>query len=322
MGRRGLLGWGLAVAVCAGMAAQVGLGQGGGVNPPKQSLDPPQRTSSPGTPVDGAPGLVGAASAALAAYDVVSVKPVQPTRLLFVGLQELPDGISSETVTVAMLVQSAYGDRSLATAEDVTGLPGWAKSDYFSVQAKMSAEQVAAFAKLSKDEKEHQRALMLRALLADRCKLKVHRETRQVLGYALVVAKGGPKFRDTPDPNTPLGPNGKPLRNSMRIVPSNGGQEVIVQNFTMEQLAMFLTGNAGVNHRVVDKTGLTGRYNYTLTFALPQGAGPAGQADATAPDPAPTLFNALEDQLGLHLQRGTETVDTVVVEHVERPAAN
>jgi uncharacterized protein (TIGR03435 family) len=164
---------------------------------------------------------------------------------------------------------------------------------------------------------------MLQALLADRFKLQVHHETKQVLGYELVVAKSGPKFQDKPDPDAPLGPNGRPLPNSMRIVPSNGGSEVIVQNFTMEQLAMLLSGHAGVDHRVVDKTGLTGKYNYKLSFAASQGAGPAGgPTDTTAPDPAPSIFNALEDQLGLKLQRGVETVDVVVVDHVERPTAN
>jgi uncharacterized protein (TIGR03435 family) len=265
------------------------------------------------------------AGTALAAYDVVSVKPVHPDRILFMGVQTSPDGIDGENVTVAMLVQSAYGGNwsLLPTDDAVSGLPDWGKSDRFTVMAKMNDAQMAEFAKLSKDEKDHQRAVMLQALLADRFKLQAHRETRQVLGYELVVAKGGPKFTDKTDADTPVGPNGRPLPNSMRIVPSNGGSEVIVQNYTMEQLAMLLSGNTGVDHRVADKTGVTGKHNYTLTFALPQGVGQAGgPTDAAAPDPAPTLFNALEDQLGLHLQRGTEMVDVVVVDHVERPAAN
>jgi uncharacterized protein (TIGR03435 family) len=78
-----------------------------------------------------------------------------------------------------------------------------------------------------------------------------------------------------------------------------------------------------VNHHVADKTGLTGKYSFTLNFTPTQGVGPAGgTADAAASDPAPTIFQALEDQLGLKLQRGTVPIDTVVVDHVEKPAAN
>jgi uncharacterized protein (TIGR03435 family) len=104
----------------------------------------------------------------------------------------------------------------------------------------------------------------------------------------------------------------------------NGTLELTVHEYTMEQVGGILTrSNLGVNHHVVDKTGLTGKYSFTLDFAPTQGVGPAGApTDAAASDPALTIFQALEDQLGLKLQRGSETVDTVVVDHVERPAAN
>jgi uncharacterized protein (TIGR03435 family) len=72
---------------------------------------------------------------------------------------------------------------------------------------------------------------------------------------------------------------------------------------------------------VVDKTGLTGKYSFNLDFTPSSGVGPAG-ASADASDPGPTIFNALEDQAGLRLQRAVETIDVVVVEHVERPPAN
>jgi uncharacterized protein (TIGR03435 family) len=257
---------------------------------------------------------------------VVSVKLAHPERLIFVGLQEMPDGIRAMTVTTAMMVQSAYGGhKNLPVDDAVAGLPDWAKGDYYAVDAKMSPEQIAQFKTLDKEHKQACRGAMLQALLADRFKLQVHHETRQVLAYELVVDKGGPKFKDGDgsDTNTPIGPDGKRLGNSMQVVNTSSGPEAVVRNFTMEQLAMLLSGQGGVNHRVVDKTGLTGPHNYTLTFALSQGAGSASvAAPAEASDPAPTVFNALQDQIGLKLQRGTETVDTVVVDHVERPAAN
>ena len=310
MRRRDLLKASLAVWVV--MSVQFAFGQGS-ENPPKSSLD-------------GAPSSVGASNASmLAAYDVVSVKAAHPDRILFMGTQETPDGINGEVVKVAMLVQSAYGGNwNLPMDDAVTGLPDWAKSDYFSVQAKMSPEQVAAFAMLSQAEQRACRQAMLQALLADRFKLQVHRETRQVLAYELVVAKGGPKMKEG-EP----GPDGLRLSNGrlipMRMTVRNGTEEVTAQAFPMDQLANFLTRVRDVDHTVTDKTGLTGKYSFTLSFAASPGVGPASAGaptDATAPDPAPSIFTALEDQLGLRLQRGTGTVDTVVVDHVERPAAN
>ncbi len=273
--------------------------------------------------------MSGVASTALSAYDVVSVKPVHPERILSMGAQETPDGINAETVTVAMLVQNAYSSAENLPIDDaVTGLPDWAKADYFSVQAKMNSDQVAAFAKLSKAEQRASRQAMLQALLGDRFKLKVHRETRQVLAYELVVAKGGPKMTEgaTDDPGAPMGPNGKPMRSFLQFHSSKPGTLVITGNgCSMEQLASALTHNSGLNHKLTDKTGLTGKYRFTLTFAFSQGVGPVpagGPTDAAVPDDTPSIFDALEDQLGLKLQRGTGTVDVVIVDHVERPTPN
>jgi uncharacterized protein (TIGR03435 family) len=273
---------------------------------------------------NGAPGDAGVSCAA---YDVVSVKPSHPERLLMVGARELPDGISGENTTVAMLVQSAYGSAAAFPLEDaVMGLPDWTKSDYFSVEAKMSPEQVAAFKTLDKDHQKACRQTMLQALLADRFKMQVHHLSRQVLGYDLVVGKGGPLFQQTagPDPNAPKGMDGTRITGSYMRMGSgkNGTLDLTVHGYTMEQVANTLTrSNLGVNHHVTDKTGLTGKYSFTLNFTPTQGVGPAG-VTAEASDPAPTIFQALEDQLGLKLQRAMETVDTIVVDHVERPAAN
>jgi uncharacterized protein (TIGR03435 family) len=261
-------------------------------------------------------------SADLAAYDVVSVKPTHPTRVIFAGVQNRPDGIDGENVTVAMLVQYAYGGSKLPIDDSETGLPDWAKSDLFTVLAKMSDAQTAEFAKLSKDEQEQRREAMMQALLAERFKLKVHLEARQVPDYELVVAKGGPKFKegDTNSPDAPKGPDGKPMRTGMMF----RGNQMTAQAQSMEQLANSLASR-GVPHRVVDKTGLTGKYNFTLNLSPEQGVGPApgGSTDASAPDDAGSwIFTALQEQLGLKLRPGTEAADVVVVDHVERPAQN
>jgi uncharacterized protein (TIGR03435 family) len=278
-----------------------------------------------GVPLVPAQAAAGGDSPALAAYDVVSVKPARPERVYFMGVQEMPDGIHGETVTVAVLVQMAFSAAgNLSTDEAVVGLPDWAKGDYFAIEAKMGDAQMVEFAKLTREEKEQRRKAMLQALLADRFKLKLHPETRQVLVYELVVAKGGPKMKEGE-------PEGGGLKLSdgrlmpMRLSISNGAEEMIAQLYSMQQLADFLTRVQGVGHKVTDKTGMTGKYSFKLSFAASRGVGPAsagGSTDAATPDDAPSIFTALEEQLGLKLQRGVGTVDTVVVDHVERPAAD
>jgi uncharacterized protein (TIGR03435 family) len=262
----------------------------------------------------------------LAAYDVISVKLAHPERLLLIGARDTPDGISGDTVPVVVLIQQAAGNWSVPEDDAISGLPDWAKSDFYSVNAKMSPEQVAAFKDLNKDQQQACPRDMLLALLADRFHLRLHHQTRQVIAYELLVAKGGSRLQETtgPDPNAPSGANGKPITGSyMSMSIKNGAQEVTMHGYSMDQLARFLTRDPAVSHTVVDKTSLTGKYSFTLTFAATRGVGAAyAPGEAAALDPAPTIFNVLEDQLGLHLQKGTANVDTVVVDHIERPAAN
>jgi uncharacterized protein (TIGR03435 family) len=260
-------------------------------------------------------------SVALAAYDVVSVKPVDPAtdhsfKVLMNGLTVrmgflyTPDGVHWGGVTVSNLIRDAYGGAMKLPNEDsVTGLPGWAKSEIFEVQGKMSDAQAAAFAKLGKDEQQEQREVMLRALLADRFKLKVHREPKQVADYELIVAKGGPKMKegDAPNPNGPKTRDGKAMTGSYL---AGGAGKVTAQAYGMEALANFLgQQSTGVGRMVNDKTGLTGKYSFTLNWT----------PDASGDDSGPSIFTALEEQLGLKLQPGTGTINTVVVDHVERP---
>ena len=268
------------------------------------------------------PPVAGAnASADLAAYDVVSVKPLAPNARIIIGVRNTADGIVVESATVFLLMRDAYGGFAKVTTEDsVIGLPDWAKTEYFSLQAKMSPEQAAEFAKLNKDERDQQRTAMLQALLADQFKLKLHHETRQVPDYELTVAKAGPKFTEGDiNPNGPKDKDGKPIVGSfMRANGQLGNQ--LAQAYSMESLAAFLSAPVvGVGRIVKDKTGLSGKYSFALTFApqLPSAPEPAGEA--RAPDPRPSIFTALQEQLGLKLVPGTGTVDVLVVDRVERP---
>jgi len=179
----------------------------------------------------------------------------------------------------------------------------------------------------TKTKQELARERMLQALLADRFKLKIHREMKQVPDYELVVAKGGPKLKEStePAPNGPKGRDGKPIQGGFLMMRKSG--QITAQLFGMDQLAFFLQGSMGVSRMVKDKTGLTGKYNFTLNWT-PDAAAGAGSVEGFKAAPAaddgnaPSIFTALQEQLGLRLQPGTGTINAVVVDHVERPQAD
>jgi uncharacterized protein (TIGR03435 family) len=165
-------------------------------------------------------------------------------------------------------------------------------------------------------------------MMEERFKLKVHREPKQMPDYELATAKGGVKLKEgEPNPDAPKDGNGKPIAGSYLLMRKMG--QVQAQAFSMEQLANFLGQSPmGLGRMVKDKTGLTGKYSFTLNWAPDPslGSGTMGglsmAPQATTDDGGPSIFTALEEQLGLKLQPGTGTIDLVVVEHVERPTEN
>jgi uncharacterized protein (TIGR03435 family) len=249
------------------------------------------------------------AGADLHVFDVVSVRPTRSGDGP-IGMRDMPDGIEGNR-TVRLLVRDAYGGiGELPTEDSITGLPDWAKNELFTIRAKMNAEQMAEFKKLSKKERAQRREAMLRSLLADQFKLKVHREPKQVADYDLVVAKGGAKFKER---------DSKDSRNLEGMILPQSNGDLLLEGFDMETFASFLgLPVAGTGRIVRDKTGLTGMYNLTLNFAFAQRPPSPGEAG----DPAPSIFEALPEQLGLKLQSSTGTINLVVVDHVERPTEN
>ena len=157
--------------------------------------------------------------------------------------------------------------------------------------------------------------VMLQSMLADRLKLEVHRDIKEVPVYSLVVGKNGPKFKETNAAETHQGvtlPNG-----GGTVVPEDGGHTIHFYAISMTSLAPLLTNWAG--RPVQDKTGLTGKYD----MQMPNPAMPAAGADGIAPpaDPQGSVITAMED-LGLKLVPGKGQVETLVIDHVERPSEN
>jgi uncharacterized protein (TIGR03435 family) len=153
---------------------------------------------------------------------------------------------------------------------------------------------------------------LLRSLLEDRFKLKSHRETPELQRYALVLARKdgalGPQLR-----RAPVDCKAEPRQCGLQIQSGRFSSESTV----ISTLVNFLGSN--VQRVVVDRTGLDGRFGLTLEFTPDRTPLPLA-ADATPP-PAdkPSIFTALQDQLGLKLEAERGPVDVVVIDHIERP---
>ncbi len=166
---------------------------------------------------------------------------------------------------------------------------------------------------MNKAEAQAERCLLLQSLLADRFKLAVHQETRIQPGFSLVVAKGGPKFKEA-SPNPP-GQTPKPP-----IVMDNG--ILTLNGYPIGRLAVALSQIMG--HAVVDKTGLTGKYEFTIPwteseFELPPNTPPDAANDL---DSGASIFTVLQERLGLRLESGKVPTAVIVIDHVEEPSPN
>jgi uncharacterized protein (TIGR03435 family) len=234
------------------------------------------------------------------AYDVVSIKPTDPQAHAW-WHRLTADGLSMN-VTLKSLIFTAY---SIQTDNQISGLPGWAASTQFDVEGKMDADTAASLAKLPQNEQYNQRQAMLQALLADRFGLKVHHETRELPVYILVIAKGGSKMQETSaDERTGV---------------SFGHGQFTGRGITIGSLVVYLSGMLG--QPVVDKTGLTGNYDAKLQWTPDDAAGPS-QTSGTSLDSGPSIFTALQEQLGLKLEPSKAPMDTIVVDYLERPSEN
>jgi uncharacterized protein (TIGR03435 family) len=252
------------------------------------------------------------------AFDVVSIKP-NKSGSGRISIMFKPDGYSAENVSLKMLILGAYGLKE----DQLSGVPNWADSARYDIDAKVAGPDVADLQKLKND----QRRLMLQPFLADRFKLKAHNETKVLPIYELGVAKSGFKLKEaTPGDtyaNGIMGRDGAGHGGSMRMSPG----QLTAQGIPMTSLVNALSQQ--LHRSVVDKTGLTGMYDFTLQWT-DEGSDPMFKGTDGAPqkaDPAPdasgpSIFTALQEQLGLKLQSTKGPVETLVVDHVETPSEN
>jgi uncharacterized protein (TIGR03435 family) len=229
-------------------------------------------------------------------FDVASIKPNSPGGVSTGDFRFLPGGrLSAEKVVLRFFIQNAYGLKPF----QLSGGPDWIASQGYDIEAK--AEGNPSNAQMQK---------MMQTLLEDRFKLKYHRETKDLPVYTLAAAKGGLKLPDAKEGSD---------RATIRISRMTGVQ-LTGEKITVAELARVLSNL--LSRTVIDKTGFTGTFAAHLSFALDDTlAGLPHFPDA--PDPAiPSVFVAIEEQLGLKLESTKGPVEILVIDHIERPSAN
>jgi uncharacterized protein (TIGR03435 family) len=249
------------------------------------------------------------------AFDVTTVKPANPS-VRSSNLNMEPDGIRSSNLPVMFLLQFAYNLNGGST-DQIIGAPAWISSVPFDIDAKMDEGTAAKVDKLPADERMATLRLMMQTLLAERFDLRLHHETRNIPVLSLEIADGGPKLvvasgSRVADPSKPRGPDDWAGLHNGRG--TTEGRDVPVK-----LLVDALSSKPEIGGRlVVDQTGLRGNYNFTLRWSVEDGRAAAEGSNAGEP----SLFAALKEQLGLKLESTKAPVDSIVIDHVERPSEN
>jgi len=283
-------------------------------------------------------GQILHAAGPLPSFEVATIKPS-------IGGTSIPS-ISTPTesrtidVTARNLIEQAYRIPWTASLnERVVNGPDWIDTIGYDIDARIDPTQVAALQKMSNQEQKDQTSLMMQSLLADRFKLKVHFESRELPIYALVVAKGGPKLAPANEPPAAEGDQPQPPQPSLPAKPEDVRKGILVlfrgqqatmtaKGATLDGLMHWLAGYSEIGGRtVVNQTGLSGTYDFTLRWTRERLAATGQQGDspgsATSSEPeGPALFTGLQEQLGLRLVSTKGPVEVLVIDHIEKPSEN
>ena len=251
-------------------------------------------------------------------FDVASVR--RDTAGASKGAATTEDGFRMTNMPMLLPILKAYipttgGEAAYFVNDRVLGGPDWMRLDGNDIEAKVAEAELVEWHRPATQSAMLRE--MLGALLAERCKLVVHREMKEVPIYALVVGKSGVKLAGA-KPVVPH-PLGIPMPGDAVIVPFNGDHPMSFYNATIVTLAQFLSNFAG--RPVQDRTGLTGRYDFTLdgtAFAPPPPPDPQGTPVVDTRAALVTVIGLL----GLRLEPAKGSIETLVIDHLERPSEN
>jgi uncharacterized protein (TIGR03435 family) len=243
-------------------------------------------------------------------FDVATIRPAPPPDATFHVSVSSPPHSSRFEVTnlpIKALLQIAYGFDA-----PVVGAPDWVANTFYTIQARSDEAADARLARLTDNEVRLEKRNAIRVMLAERFGLKTHLETRNTSIYNLVVVKGGIKMQVVPPPPADGEAPPPPRPADVRAHGSQHGLEFVGSNASMRAIAGALSSM--VEAPVIDQTGLTGTYNYTLQFGR--------DWSDHDPDSWPSIFTAVQEQLGLKLEAAHESVPNLVVDHITKPTEN
>jgi len=225
-------------------------------------------------------------------FEVAAIKP-SPDPPGSSGIFESNGRINAKNVTLRRCVRGAYD----VPEPQVLGGPKWVDEDRYYIEAKAAGPA-----------DDHDLMLMLQSLLADRFKLVLHREQRPIVGYRLAVSKGGLKAQTSPADRGSVGHS------------SRG--HIDAQGYTMPQLALHLSEL--LSRPVLDTTGVAGKFDFKLWTPDDMQSRPLSgdQHSAGAQDSGPSIFTALQEQLGLKLESGKVPAEVLVIDSAENPSEN
>jgi len=227
--------------------------------------------------------LLGLCAFAQPQFEVASIKPVTVGESYTSGIATGHGKLDAENVTLKRCIIGAYG----VSPSQVVGGPDWLDSDRFHILAKT--------AEPTEDEAVFDAAL--RRLLAERFHLAIHRETRPLQAYVIEVAKGGPRLEKAAD--------GESVTNS-----SHG--QLAARCTGMDLFAQVIARELGLP--VVNRTGLEGVFNFQLHWTP--------ERELSRPDAGPSIFTALQEQLGLRLRAQKVPLEVIVIDRAEHPTEN
>ena len=276
----------------------------------------------------GTPALQVQPAGAIPKWEAVSIKPCAVRGTRGGGARVSPGRMALNCQPVSAFIAWAYVQYvdgkphpfyTIGTAGTaLDGGPAWIYSDRYTIEATVNGTPSNAL----------MQGPMLRTILEDRFKVKVHSETREMPVYQLTVAPGGPKLRpfkqgscvpinvQREEPVPPPLPQGQRYCESF-VTPKGGILSIHAEGSSVQEfVTLFLSTLSLAERRVVDRSGLTGLFDIELEFTPPRGT------DAPAGDAGVSIFTALREQLGLRLESARGPAEFLVIDSVERPTEN